>query len=137
MTRKSWGPTTQPTTPSQPTFGQSTYKKYLNHPFGLTLSTPSLVSICFSCSINFSSSIFLSSQPRQSLHGNFPVYKHYNTCYIRFYRLLRTTLYPDMTIPADMTFFLRQQISPPSSLSLSSLSLSTPSISIQVEFLAS
>ena len=53
------------------------------------------------------------------------------------YWLLRTTLYPDMTIPADMTFFLRQQISPPSSLSLSSLSLSTPSISIQVEFLAS
>ena len=39
---------------------------------------PWFVSICFSCSINFSSSIFLSSQPRQSLHGNFPVYQHYN-----------------------------------------------------------
>ena len=48
MTQKSWGPTTQPTTPTHPPkpnqpFLWSICKKYLNHPLGLTLSTHSLV----------------------------------------------------------------------------------------------
>ena len=63
MTQKSWGPTTQPTTPTHPTKPKPTnlwsiYKKYLNHPLGLTLSTPGLVSPIFPYFFNF---IFSSS----------------------------------------------------------------------------